>query len=283
METVFTNHYFNIELDKESDVTKLWFFGDVHAGCAGFDEDRFDYFLKRSAAEDSNDTFYVGMGDYFDFASSSEQGHIKAGKIHETTMALFDEVVEKGVRKFAKKCMQMRGKMIGLVEGNHSWTYQNGNTATKDMAERLDTKELGWLSHVTLDFHIKNRGRSHMVTMILCHGKAGGKLMGNSLNQVEDLKRIFPAADIYVMGHDHQRFAVPSSIILPLFKNKRTYLKQKRQYSCRSGSFLKAYTENKSEYVTGRLLKPSDLGAIKLEIRFHRDDDMLITDISAVI
>ena len=283
METVFTNHKFTIEIEKESDITNIWFFGDVHAGCAGHDEDRFDYFLKRAFQSDKEDTYFVGMGDYFDFASTSEQGHLKAGKIHETTMALFDEVVEKGVRKMVKKLIPMKDKVIGFIEGNHAWTYQNGNTATKDMAERLNAKELGWLSHVTLEFYIKNRDKSQIVTMILCHGKAGGKLMGNSLNQVEDLKRIFPAADIYVMGHDHQRFAVPSSIILPLFKNGKIYLKQKRQYSCRSGSFLKAYTENKSEYVVGRLLKPSDLGAIKLEIRFHRDDNMLITDISAVI
>lgn len=283
METVFTNHKFTIEIEKESDITKIWFTGDWHFGCAGHDEDRFDYFLKRAARDDKGDTFYVGMGDYFDFASTSEQGHIKSGKIHETTMALFDEHVESDVRKVTKKCIQMRDKTIGLIEGNHSWTYQNGNTATRDMAERLNTKDLGWLSHVTLEFYIKNRSKSQIVTMILCHGKAGGKLLGSSINQVEDMKRIFPTADIYVMGHDHQRFAVPSSVIIPTFKNKRTYLKQKRQYSCRSGSFLKAYTDNKSEYVTGRLLKPSDLGAIKLEISFHRDGDFIITDIAAQI
>lgn len=286
METVFTNHYQTIEIENMDELTNIWFTGDWHVGCAGHDEDRFNYFLHK-AAKDKEKTFYVGMGDYFDFASSSEQKDMKKGKLHETTIAMFDEIVESNVSKLAQKIKQMRGNMIGLVEGNHSWTYANGNTATKDLAERLTTKELGWLSFVTLNFNIKSRSKNVKVTMVLCHGKAGGKLMGNSVNQIDDLKRIFPTADIYVMGHDHQRFAVPSTVILPIYQNNKTYLKQKRQFLCRSGSFLKSYTENKSEYVTGRLLKPSDLGAIKLQIGFHKDKkdnyETIITDITAFI
>lgn len=284
METVFTNHTYNIEIDTLSEITNLWFWGDSHKGCKGHDEDRFNWFLKKAAKDNPDNTYYLGLGDYFDFASTSEQKEMKSGKLHETTMALFDEMVETKTREFAGQIKQMRGKTIGMIEGNHSWTFKNGQTATKDLCERLDTKEIGWLSHITLKILIKSHQKTYFVTIIACHGKAGGKLAGSSINQVEDLKRIFPVADIYVMGHDHQRFAVPQTILMGLSYKNKVYIKQKRQFLCRAGSFLKSYTENASEYVTGRLLKPSDLGALKLEVSFHRDKNGLIkTDIEAII
>ena len=120
--------------------------------------------------------------------------------------------------------------------------------------------------------------------IVPCHGKAGGKLAGTTINQVEDLKRIFPVADIYVMGHDHQRGAWPKSILLA---DDRGNIKQKRQFLARSGSFKKGYVDGVSGYEVGRLLTPSDLGAIIFSVSVHRDQkdggDRYILDIKATI
>ena len=78
------------------------------------------------------------------------------------------------------------------------------------------------------------------------------------------------------------------SVLVPSQSKDGVYkLKQKRQFLCRSGSFKKAYTADSSSYEVGRLLKPSDLGALKLTIGFHRDSsdgkDIVITDITAEV
>ena len=126
------------------------------------------------------------------------------------------------------------------------------------------------------------------VHFVLCHGRAGGKTFGITINQVGDLKQLFPVADVFCMAHDHQRTAHPVSVLVPMRKKEGGYIiKQKRQFLCRSGSFVKAYQDGSDSYEVFRLYKPSDLGALKLTINIHRDykDDVdrNIVDIHAEI
>lgn len=107
------------------------------------------------------------------------------------------------------------------------------------------------------------------------------------INQVDDMKQIFPVADLYIMGHDHQRAARPVSVLVPMYDhNGSIYIKQMRQFLCRSGSFKKAYVPDTSSYEVGRLLRPADLGALQIEIGFHGDKtetDRVITDLKAIV
>jgi len=246
--------------------------------------ERWKWFLKRAAEDNPERTYYMGLGDYHDLASAREQTKLNRDDLHETTMETLDELVQKRNREFAEEIKQMRGRLLGLIDGNHNWRFPNGVTASEDLANRMGCEHLGWLCHYTI--HFKLGGKSQDIHIVACHGKAGGKRIGTSINQVEDMKAIFPMADVYCMGHNHDRGAWPVDILYPTHSTGGTFIKQKRQFLCRSGSFLKAYEKGRSNYATGRLLRPADLGALKLEIGFHRDredGDRIITDIQAVI
>lgn len=224
----------------------------------------------------------MGMGDYHDLASAREQQHLNRDSLHETTMETIDELVVKRNREFCQEIKQMKGNLLGLLDGNHNWRFPNGVTASEDLANRMGCPHLGWLTHYTLSFRFSGK-KIRNVYIVACHGKAGGKRIGNSINQVEDMKAIFPMADLYVMGHNHDRGAWPIDILYP---ESDGHIKQKRQFLCRSGSFLKAYEKGRSNYATGRLLRPADLGALRINISFHRDrseGDRIVTDIEAVI
>ena len=236
----------------------------------------------------TDNTYFIGMGDYHDFASTREKKYLASDGIHESTRNLMDELAEKHNRDFAEEISFMRGHILGFLEGNHSWKFQTGKTSTEDLAERLGTKDLGWLCHYTLV--CRSTGAYHMapaIHAVLCHGKAGGKTLGITVNQVGDLKNIFPVADLYVEGHDHQRIAHPCSVLVPSNGKYGYTIKQKRQLLCRSGSFVKAYQDGSNSYEIFRLYRPSDLGALKVIISFHRDakngEERVITDISAEI
>ena len=282
METIYTTHREEIKVNF-SDPINIWFFGDVHRDATSCDEKRWRWFLSKAALDDPKKTYYFGLGDYHDLASAREQVHLNRNALHETTMESLDEMVEKNNRKFAEEIKQMRGRLLGLVDGNHNWRFPNGVTASEDLANRMGCPHLGWLTHYTLTFKFDKNRKAQNVYIVACHGRAGGKRVGTSINQVEDMKAIFPMADIYIMGHNHDRGAWPIDILYP---TKGGEIKQKRQFLCRSGSFKKAYEEGKSNYEVGRLLRPADLGALKLKIGFHRDrteGDRIITDIEAVI
>jgi len=278
-----------IELQSLNDKISIYFFGDIHRFAKSCDVDRWKWFLKNAkehVERDPDNVYFVGLGDYDDFASTREKKEMV--RLHETTIESFDEMNEKRTRVLGMEMSFMRGRTLGLIEGNHHWVYVNGGTTTMDLASRLETEYLGWLCHYTLDFRFKDlANRTASVHMVLCHGKAGGKTPGVTINQVGDLRIIFPVAEIFCMGHDHQRGAWPQNILMPVrAQNGNTKIKQLRQFLCRSGSFKKAYEDNTAGYEIGRLLKPADLGAIRLDIGFHRDrkdGDMIIKDITAHI
>lgn len=266
-------------------------FGDVHRFARSCDVDRWKYFLSKGRAkveERPDRTLFLGLGDYDDFASTREK--TRMADLHETTIDSLDEMNEKRMRAMASEMKFMMGRTLGLIEGNHHWLYQDGTTSTMSLAKRLQAEYLGWLCHYTLIFKFEDRNSTSAVHLVLCHGKAGGKTFGITLNQVGDLKQIFPAADIYIMGHDHQRGAWPVSVLVPSQKKvggSSIYsLKQKRQLLCRSGSFKKAYEPNGKGYEVSRLLRPADLGALELLVKFHRDykeGDRIVTDLHAII
>jgi len=269
METIYTVVSKEIQLKSFNDYIDLWFWGDVHRDAKSCDVERWKKFLKKSNSGDPEKTWYMGLGDYHDFASDREQRKLmKEGYgLHETTVENIHEMVEKRNRAFAKEIKQMNGRLLGLIDGNHNWSFANGVTASEDLANRMGCEHLGWLCHFTIRFSIGTKQYSYDI--VACHGKGGGKRAGASVNQVEDLTTIFPLADLYIMGHDHKLWAYPKDVLYR--PNTFRHIKQKTQYLCRSGSFKKAYMPDKSGYEVGRLLKPATLGALKVRISLSRD------------
>lgn len=277
----------DINVKRFGEPITLWLFGDIHRDTKNCDVDRWKWFLKKAKETMDENTYFIGMGDYHDFASTREKKYLQQ-QVHESTQNTFDEIAEKHNRDFASEISFMRGRLLGLIEGNHSWVFKDGKTSTEDLAERMGTKDMGWLCHYTMLYKTTNGHiTTNAVHFVLCHGKAGGKTFGITINQVGDLKSLFPVADVYCMGHDHQRAAQPISILIPLKCNGGYEIKQKRQFLCRSGAFVKAYQNGSDSYEVFRLYKPSDLGALKLVINFHREQkdsgDRHITDIHAEI
>lgn len=284
MNLIYTTHQAEIKLKNNNDQLIIWFFGDVHRD-ATCDVERWKKFIDRSGKEDA---YYIGMGDYHDFMSTSEKKKVEAMGLHETTMQTFDDMVEKQNRDFCGEIKHMRGRLLGLIEGNHHWQSGNGKSSTEDLADRMDTQYLGWLCHLSLRVRFQSRNDSLTLHFVLCHGKAGGKTYGITLNQVADLKMIFPVADVYCMGHDHQRVADCISVLVPMCNNKgQVKIKQKEQLLCRSGSFKKSYEPGKAGYEAQKLLKPANLGALKVMINFNRirkdDTDLIYPELSAVV
>lgn len=289
MERMFKIVTKSIRFDNFKDTIKLWFFGDLHRFTSSCDEHRWKVFLQDAKRTHDKNTYYFGLGDYCDFASTREQKALKS-EMHEQTIVDFDEIVKKRNRVLAMEMSFMKPNLLGLIDGNHGWVFKDGKTGTEDLAERLGSEYLGWLCYYTLKFNLNPKvgGRKiNSVDIFACHGRAGGKTAGISINQVDDMRNISPSADIYIMGHDHQRFARPISILDPSWDGSgQRHLNSKRQLLCRGGSFKKAYVPDTACYEVGRLLRPADLGALLLEINFRRESkngDRVVTDIKAII
>ena len=268
--SLFKQSTFTIELPSTTNKATVWFFGDVHRDLPNCDTDRWKDFLKQAREDDNAEhTYYFGMGDYHDFASAKENKKLRDGQLHEQTVEAISELVQKRNRAFAMEIKQMRGRLIGLIGGNHTWILDNLITSDEDLANRMGCEYLGWLSFVNL--RIKAGTKQVSYPIVACHGLGGGRVLGSQVRKVEDLFQVFPTASIYIMGHDHSRGAWPQSRLVPSYgKNGEIKIRQDRQLFCRSGSFMRAYLENESSYPVGKLMRPSDLGALRIDLSIDR-------------
>jgi hypothetical protein len=284
---IFTTHVKHVELEKPSTVLPFYPFGDMHRDSKACDVGRWKNFLREYKSHEK--ALSLCLGDTNDFASFSGRKKIDKADMHDEEMNKLDTWVMIDEDVVFDEMGFMGDDCLGLVEGNHGWLYSSGpykgRTSAESLADRMGCPYLGDLAYIRVAFSFKNTNKQAHIDILACHGKAGGKLLGTSVNQIADLMPLFPMVDIYIMGHDHQRYGHPTST---MFVQKshgadKLIVKQKRQWLCRSGSFLKVFEEDVPSYMIGRYKKPNELGIIRLDMSFIRScsggHDVLMPDI----
>lgn len=284
-EGILTTHKFTVRMPHSKQKIQLIPFGDIHRDAPGCDVIRWHDFLEKCKRENDKYTYYLGMGDYNDFLSPSERKAIRGASLHDTSIASLDRWAKENEDRFFKEIEFMGDNLIGMIEGNHEYEYAKGGTSTQSMCQRMGCKWLGNISAIRMKlFPQKSSSKYCSVDIIAAHGKAGGKCAGTTINQVDDLRKIFPAADIYIEGHDHNRGALPKSgLFLTGGRGDTLTIKQKRQWLARSGSFLRAYVEDTPCYIVRGLGHACELGTIRFDIWVHRQqqgkNDFIYPDI----
>ena len=238
-------------------------FGDIHYGAPNHAGAIFDSWLEKVKTE--KDAVFLGMGDYFDIASASERRLLHSADLHESTTDTLDELYKRQAEEFGNKICFMKGRIAGMIEGNHYSELKSGITTTQYLCEILGCKYLGVAGFVRIQLCLGTMQIS--VDIFAHHGKGASRLIGGSLNRVQQLAEV-AHADIYLMGHDHKRSAGVQS---RMYLDKLSTVKEQRQLFARTGSFLTAYRDGKVSYIADMALPASDLGAITIHMTPHRD------------
>lgn len=226
------------------------------------DEEKFERWLGKVRKDESG--LFFGMGDYLDSISASERRHMNhRDSVHDSTYDNLNDFYKAKTDEFFEKIKFMKGRVIGLLEGNHYWTFDSGITTTQYLCQLLECKYLGVMTTTRVVFR-KMGGYSHKVDICAHHGN-GGNTVGSSFKSIEDLLKV-EISDIYMMGDNHSIGVSPGEIRDPgwnVFNPKnKTYL------LCRTGGFLKGYLKEKSTYIAdrGKPSKPS--GAVEINLDF---------------
>lgn len=264
---VFTIRHLDVKLESTTKPVVLIPVGDVHWDSEACDRKLFLEAVQswKSRIRRGENLRFIGVGDFFDFASTKERKAFAKADLHDSTRDTFDKLRRMQVLEFCKILRFTEGRWLGFLDGNHRWQTQQGETCAQLLCKELGGDYLGTFSHFTL--RLSRGGRRASCQIVAAHGKCGGKLVGTSINSVADLKQILPSADIYLMGHSHDRGCWPT-VILDVRQggNGSSVLTSQRQWLCRTGSFLRSYQPGVSSYPVSRLLKPVDLGTIELQI-----------------
>ena len=259
---LFTTHSYRIPIHYNQPF-RLVFFGDIHRDSDSHAKREWQEFLKY--ARPLKNAFFFGVGDYIDSMSTSEREAILHANLHESTTKHLEDVASSTVSVLAKELAFMKGRLIGLLNGNHFAIYPNGVNSDQRLAEKLECKYLGVSSFVRLS--LNTAGRVHTLDLWAHHGKGAGRLLGGSINRVDQMRE-HADADIYVMGDDHARFAVPANPRMELHSSSKAGLQviQKQQFLVRSGSFLNSYEDGCVNYNVDAARGPRSIGHVELII-----------------
>lgn len=267
---IFSLHKFDIRA-KPGESFNIVFFGDVHRDSPTHSTRHWKLFLDRARAIRAN-SYFIGMGDYLDGFSTSERDALVRAAFHDSTRKNIEVEGHGKTKLLAKELEFMRGRIIGLLGGNHYFPFLDGTDSDMRLCGYLGARYLGVCAAVRLIIHC-GHGRRLTRDLWLHHGAGGGQTKGGSINRVAKMSD-FVEADIFVMGHNHDRACVrgnPRLFIQGAGKGEMK-LVERETWIVRSGSFLKSYEDGVSNYNVDAARGPASLGHIELECTPVRTD-----------
>lgn len=277
---IFTIH--NVEIEtKHLNPFYIIIAGCFHYNSTNHDREKLTKFFSE-VSELNGEKYFLGMGDYFEYISSTSRSFIKSSKrseIGEALETIAREDVE-NLTNFMKT--NYNGKYIGLIGGNHYYEFASGLTTDTMLADNIKTRYLGVNSFIRLSYKY---GKAKRMAIDICahHGLGGGRTCGSSINKLQTMANSFNA-DILLQGHDHNRCV---DYINRLELSQVGNLRNRKILLARTGSFLKSYENGKSCYAVDAMYSPSDLGGLIIKVSPFRDtkdgNDLLGFDLKTII
>lgn len=242
--------------------------GDIHLGTKNCAEDllqeTIDYIKK------TRNCYTVLMGDLIDAINISDKRFdgaladwVEADSLTDLVKCQADKIIE-----YLKP---IRYKIIGSLEGNHENTIRKRYlfSVADYIATALGVPNLTYCCMIR--WHLK-RKTAHPKTackdivIYANHGCGGGHYIGSKVNKL--IRSIIGFdADIYLMGHVHDKLVheIPRLQLHGRDDNLRLY--DNKRYVVLTGTFLRAYKEDSRSYGEAKMYNPTSLGVMHINIK----------------
>jgi len=208
--------------------------GDIHYGVQDFPTNKLKTNIKWAL---DRGCIFLGMGDYFDFASSTQRSIMRS--LREATAQQIDDATRTEADKLYEEILEpTKGRWLGLLEGNHRWTFQDATTVDQYLCSLLGCDFLGTSATIRVHLDKAPKGHYEADTVIFAHhGIGSSRKIGGHLNRVEDLLAWIDA-DIYLMGHSHAKIFAPLDFQYITPDGVHTH---RTKLIARTGSWYKGY------------------------------------------
>lgn len=259
------------------DTFHLWFLGDVHAGSANCDEEKFIETI-RQIHDDPKARVFL-MGDLADYVGRNDWRWDHKGIADWVDE---DDIAESERKWVVGKLRPIQGKILGALQGNHELALEKEfeQSVHKRLCEELQIKNLGYMAFVRLRFvrattqfgrkgkRILAGGEYFTLDGIIHHGWGGGQSDGADVAKLDTLLRDY-SVNFVVAGHTHRLWAVKN---LVHYLNAQDHLDARVTMKARSGTFLKTIKPSKQSYSERSGMRPLLTGALNVTIVPHLKD-----------
>ena len=243
---------FEIEIPKYKNKTEIVIVGDAHRGNYYHDEELWKLYYEGSAGHEGfkteKNTYIVSIGDLMETCMADSKG------VQDQSEWIEDQYLWV---KGQLKPIVADGRLIGMVDGNHERrATRNWFRTTRLMAKELDVPYSDGIMVINLT--LKKGEKIREYKLCVAHGWGSGRTKGGKINSIMRLAKIVGDADVYAVGHLHDKIQTTGSIF---FNDKVT-----ERLFCMTGAYLKY-----GGYVEEKLYELPSRGSIK--ITFHFDID----------
>lgn len=220
--------------------------------------------------------WFVGLGDYIDFASPSNRQRLMGAALYDTAQSvLMDKALELTMELYEKALKPSKGRWLGLLEGHHWYMTQQGITSDQRLAEMLKCPFLGTTAIIRMVF--KQGTHAGTVRVWAHHGVGYGQTVGAPLNRLERLLISWPNNDIYLIGHHSKKVSAPVDGVDVVWEPARhgqpKQIHRTRIIAC-TGGFSRGYQLGAEQggiprggYVEQKMLSPVALGGVLIRIK----------------
>ncbi len=195
------------------------------------------------------------MGDYADCITVSDPRFDIGGLAGWVER---DNIVESQRQWLRKLLAPLKGRIIGLLTGNHEEAIhlKHQTNFTLNLCRDLGVPYLGYSCIIDLSFSRPSSRESHMWQLHAWHGAGAAQTDGARLMRLMSLVKE-NQADIYLMGHLHAKTSTESARLSSVHGK----IKSKPMVATMTGSWLRAYTQGIApSYAEMKGYKPSVIG-----------------------
>ena len=249
--------------------------GDIQY--TGNDEDIADDLLRDRIQKGLDlGAWFLGTGDYIDFASPSNREAVRAARLYDNAHNIIDNTATGLVDELYQKYLEpTKGRWLGLCEGHHFYERQCGTTTDQYLAQLLGAPFLGTCGIVGLAFVNDKDPKLQYGTVNIWvhHGQGSGVSAAAPVTKLEKAAKSWDC-QIFVMGHMTKMATAPMNV---LHVDWRSGLPKLRDYSkilVGAGGFAKSYKAGatqgavpRGDYVEKGMMTPATLGNPVITIR----------------
>lgn len=269
-----------IHVDDPRDPITIIPFGCVHRDDPGFRELLFQKCIRD--IETIPNTYAIGMGDYANFLRTTARTFVKSYVADDNSFRELDSMVKTEGRNFYNKYLsRIKTRLIGLAEGNHYHEFMNQTTDTQFLCDLASVPYLDKPAFIRLTIKMgktKPYKTLRVLKILVHHGdwSGGNSRIGGDVGSAEAKSLGFGDFDIFLFGHTHRLWAMHIPTLTISTTGKLQIVERPRAF-VRTGCFMSGYASDcVKSYAHKKLLPPTELGYVKLQIQFYREYDTTI-------
>jgi hypothetical protein len=211
------------------------------------------------------EAWFIGMGDYIDFASPSNRKGLDTAHKYDSAERVLDSAALRLVDQVYEILKPTKGRWLAMLEGHHFWELKTGGTTDTKLCEMLDAPFAGKSCIAQLRFSGPSRGGTYNIWAT--HGE-GGASESSLLLRIKRQSQYWEGINLFLWGHATKKLAVPIPRIRPNFTAKIPRLEHRDAMLVGTGGWMKGFVEGHQHkgraagtYVEEKMMDPVSLGA----------------------